>query len=212
MGKTIEIRLSDAQHRALSAEAEASGGTFFGYCREKLMAGTEIKRRPASEPIPDPADRSLRTDPVAKDLEQVRNRLDRAFHHAFAGHDLGEPASEAVPASPEPHQVLPTTWGKESTISTGPDRLSRIEDAVARLAEIVMGQQPAQAPQPQPTEPIDVDDMVSRQMAAAEAEGLTEHVPDQADIEMQHAGVRPLHKRPTRFAAASVPRHLQDVL
>lgn len=39
MGKTIEVRLNDAQYAALVAEADASGQKFFEHCRTKLVAG-----------------------------------------------------------------------------------------------------------------------------------------------------------------------------
>lgn len=172
MGKTLQIQLSDAQHAALSAEAQASGVTsFFGYCRSKLLAGTEIRRKPAEVSL----------EPIAAALAAMA------------------PKEQTVQVPPQPAEDLPPS-----------DRLSRIEDAVARLTEFVLATQ--QQPQPQPVEPPNVDDMVEFQLRQAEAEGLTEHVPDQAEVEMHHAGVRPLQKRQMPFSAATVARHLQDVL
>lgn len=91
------------------------------------------------------------------------------------------------------------------------DRIARIEDAVARLTDYVMGQAAPAQPQ-HPTEPPSVDDIVNAQFADAEAHGLTEHVPDVDEEVMQHAGVRPLSRRPIPFSANSAPRHLQQLL
>ena len=179
MGKTLQIQLSDAQHAALSAEAQASGvASFFGYCRSKLLAGTEIRRKPAEVSL----------EPIAAALAAMAPK---------------EPPNTATVPEPKlpPAAAHPVVHD---------DRLSRIEDAVARLTEFVLATQ--QQPQPQPVEPPNVDDMVERQLRQAEAKGLTEHVPDQAEVEMHHAGVRPLQKRQMPFSAATVARHLQDVL
>ena len=162
MGKTIEIRLSDAQHAALTVEADASGTTFFGYCRAKLLNETNTQAR---EPV-------VIERPIAP-------------RHA----------------TPKVAAVAPPVV----------DRIARIEDAVARLTEVVMqGYQPQE--QPMAAEPPSVDDIVNAQFAEAEAAGLAEHVPDEADVEMQHSGVRPLQRRPTPFSAANAPKHLQQFL
>lgn len=50
MSKVIEIRLSDAQHAALTAAIEASGEKFFDYCRNRLMAGTHLPTIQAAPP------------------------------------------------------------------------------------------------------------------------------------------------------------------
>lgn len=175
MGKTLQIQLSDAQHAALSAEAQASGVTsFFGYCRSKLLAGTEIRRKPAEVSL----------EPIAAALAAMAPK-------------------EPAPIEP-PVTSLP--------VSQADIRLSRIEDAVARLTDFVLSNHQQQPEQQQQFAPPDVDDMVERQLRQAEAKGLTEHVPDQAEVEMHHAGVRPLQKRQMPFSAATVARHLQDVL
>ena len=180
MGKTLQIQLSDAQHAALSAEAQASGVTsFFGYCRSKLLAGTEIRRKPAE----------ISLEPIAAALA------------AMAPTAVSTYVEQVVAPPPQPSENIPEA-----------DRLSRIEDAVARLTEFVLANHQQQPEQPQQFAPPDVDDMVERQLRQAEAEGLTEHIPDQAEVEIQHAGVRPLAKRTMPFAAQNVPRHLQDVL
>lgn len=92
------------------------------------------------------------------------------------------------------------------------DRISRIEDAVARLTEFVLNGQVPAAPPSSPLEPIDVDSLVDAQFREAEASGLTEPMPDETEIEMQASGVRALSRRPIPFSARGVPRHLQDVL
>jgi hypothetical protein len=167
MGKTIEVRLSDAQHAYLWAEAEAAGQPFFGYCRAKLVA-----------------------------------------------------ASVATPAQPKPRVIVPqfsVATVKAALKQTEPqpapadDRIARIEDAVARLTSYVMGQAEPAAEQQQADDPIDVDSIVNAQFQDAEANGLTEHVPDENEEVMQHAGVRPLSRRPMKYSAHSTPRHLQQL-
>lgn len=151
MGKTIEVRLSDAQHAQLVAEAEASGESFFGYCRSKLTAVS---------------------------VQAIRDR------------------SVVVPTRP--------------TTSTSDDRIARIEDAVARLSEIVLqGHQPVAAQEAQPAEHFDVEDLVNEQFAEAEASGLTERIPDEVEEVMAQSGMRPLSRRPIRFS--TTPRHLQGL-
>lgn len=152
MGKTIEVRLSDAQHAQLVAEAEASGDSFFGYCRSKLT--TQL--------------------------------LD---------------AFPLTPANPAPRVTIKPT---------ADDRIARIEDAVARLSEIVLqGHQPVAAQEAQPAEPFDVEDLVNEQFAEAEASGLTERIPDEVEEVMAQSGMRPLSRRPIRFS--TTPRHLQGL-
>lgn len=166
MGKTIEVRLSDAQYAALSAEAAASGQKFFEYCRAKLVAAT-----------------------------------------------VASPAQPKHPAIITKFNLVPELR-QEAPAPPADDRIARIEDAVARLTEYVLQGQPTpdQAQPEQPQQPIDVDSLVDAQFAEAEAAGLTEHVPGVDEEVMQHAGVRPLSRRPMRFSANTAPRHLQDML
>jgi hypothetical protein len=161
MGKTIEVRLSDAQHAALSEAAKASGTTaFFSFCRDMLMAGLEMNAK-----APGPERTAVRPQ-------------------------IKQPMAVETPAD---------------------DRISRIEDAVQRLTDYVLqGQQPA--PEAPPQQPIDVDSIVNAQFAEAEAQGLTEHVSDEAEQQLAESGVRPLSRRPTPFSAGSAPRHLQQLL
>jgi hypothetical protein len=167
MGKTIEIRLSDAQHAALTEahQANPDGRPFYGFCRDMLMAG-----------LTEPKPVLLR---VAPQLSPGRSATVRV-------------AATNAPA------------GK-----TADDRIARIEDAVARLTDYVMGSQ--QPSDPQPEQPIDVDSLVDAQFAEAEAQGLTHREPDENEEVMRHAGVRPLSRRPPRFSANSAPRHLQSL-
>ena len=164
MGKTIEIRLSDAQHATLMAEAEASGHPFFGYCRAKLLSDSIV--RPEESPVV-----------MARTLVP------------------GKPAVRAAPAP---------------TIPSADDRFARLEDAVAKLTEYVL--QGSQAQPMDAAEPPSVDDLVNAQFAQAEAEGLTEHVPDEAEVAMETSGVRPLHRRPQPFSPAVAPRHIAQML
>lgn len=53
MGRTVEIKLNDAQYAALSAQVEASGQRFYDYCRNKLMADlSPYGRSPVMEALP----------------------------------------------------------------------------------------------------------------------------------------------------------------
>jgi hypothetical protein len=183
MGKTIEVWLSDAQSAALSAEAEASGMKFFEFCRAKLVA--DVTAKPVSLRIP-PQLTGGRSTTI-----QVAEADAPAKVAEFA---------ERLAALPEPQRPPED------------DRISRIEDAVARLTEFVLqGQQPALA-EAQPQQPLDVDSIVNAQFAEAEAAGLTEHVPDEAEQQLAESGVRPLSRRPIPFSANSAPRHLQQLL
>jgi hypothetical protein len=178
MGKTIEVRLSDAQYAYLWAEAEAAGQPFFGYCRAKLVAATVAS--PAQPKLP-------------------------AVQPMFT-------ASELIPERVV--DIKPGLVARTAPLATpaADDRIARLEDAIARLTDHVLGQAEPTAQQQEQYAPPDVDSIVDAQFAAAEAEGLTEVQPDQADIEMQHAGVRPLSRRPMPFSASNTPRHLQQLL
>ena len=92
-------------------------------------------------------------------------------------------------------------------------RISRIEEAINGLTAFLTQQYAAanQPAEPQFAQPIDLDAMVDSQVAQAEAEGRTEYVPDPVREVMHVAGVRPLQKRPTPFAATNQPRHLQGL-
>lgn len=157
MGRSIEVRLSDAQYAQLSAEAEASGQKFFEYCRAKLTIAAPPTTRTTTLIVP-------------------------AVHRA--------------PVQPAPAD----------------DRISRIEDAVARLTQYVLAdkQEPTepQSEQPQAAAPFDVDSIVNEQFSEAEAQGLTQHVPDVNQEVMNAAGVRPLSRRPVPFSPQTAPRHL----
>lgn len=183
MGKTIEIRLSDAQHAALIAEAESAGRHLFDHCRHKLTEKFVVKaehsrfesyyRRKPFDMVQD----------AKRGLEQANVR-----------------EAERMVAGPP------------SVIHDDNARMSRIEDALARLSEYVLGgQQPTETQPEQPHDPIDVDSLVSAQFAEAEAQGLTEHVPDEAEQQLANSGVRPLSRRPIPFSAHSAPRHLREL-
>lgn len=175
MGKVIEIRLSDAQHAALSAEAEASGHRFFEYCRIKLTTENQAL--------------SYGTSPMASDLAVVKADNERKL----------------IQARLREAERLPPPMIVEN------DRISRIEDAVARLTDYVLkGHAPTEMPA-QPAAPVDIDAMVAASFQEAEAQGLTEHVPDEAETELQTSGVRPLSRRPVPFSPATVSRHLQQI-
>lgn len=163
MGKTIEIRLSDAQHAALIAEAATYGRHLFDHCRHKLTEKFIVEAQYAKP-----------------ELERLRVR-----------------EAERVVA------------GRPPVIRDDDARMSRIEDALSRLTEYVLGGQ--QPTQPQPADPIDVDSLVNAQFAEAEAQGLTEHVPDEAEQQLASSGVRPLSRRPIPFSAHSAPRHLREL-
>lgn len=92
-------------------------------------------------------------------------------------------------------------------------RISRIEQAIDGLTAFLTQQYAAanQPAEPQPPQPIDLDSMVDTAAAQAEAEGRTEYVPDPVREVMHVAGVRPLAKRPTPFAAGNQPRHLHGL-
>jgi hypothetical protein len=92
------------------------------------------------------------------------------------------------------------------------DRISRIEEAIANLTNFVLQGQPAAPDQAHPQDPIDVESLVDRQFREAEAQGLTEHVPNETEQHMADSGVRPLSRRPQPFSANSAPRHLQQLL
>jgi hypothetical protein len=181
MGKTIEVRLSDAQYAALSAEAEASGQTFFGYCRSKLTANADAH--------------TYGVGPMMRDLPAIRAENNRKLTEAFMRE------AERVPPYiiPEPD-----------------DRIGRLETMMMEMGRAIQNlANPAYVAEPQlqePQEPVDVDSIVNAQFAEAEAQGLTEHVPDENEEVMQHAGVRPVMRRPTPFSASNAPRHLQQLL
>lgn len=176
MGKTIEVRLSDAQYAALFAEAEGLGRKLFEHCRAKLVATTN--------------DLSYGESPAMRALPLLRADNERKLAEGRL-REAERPLPRIIPAD---------------------DRIARLEDAIARLTNHVLGQAEPAAQQQEQYAPPDVDSIVDAQFAAAEAEGLTEVQPDQADIEMQHAGVRPLSRRPMPFSSANVPRHLQQLM
>jgi len=182
MGKTIEIRLNDAQHLVLLAEAAASGRHLFDHCRIKLMQN-----------LTTPAPVSLRVPPQLTGGRSMSVQVAEADAPAkvaeFAERLAALPDTRPPPASDDA-------------------RMSRIEDALSRLTEYVLGGQ--QPTEPQPADPIDVDSLVSAQFAEAEAQGLTEYVPDEAEQQLASSGVRPLSRRPIPFSAHSAPRHLRD--
>lgn len=164
MGKVIEIRLSDAQHAALTEAHNASGGTFFEFCRAKLMDGL--------------------TTPLQRSPKLERARIDHA--------------ERLVQGQPR--------------VIAEDDRISRIEDALTRLTDYVLqGQAPDEAQHQQAAAPVDIDSLVNAQFAEAEAAGLTQHVPDEADVQMAQSGVRPLSRRPVPFSASGGPRHLREL-
>jgi hypothetical protein len=165
MGKTIEIRLSDAQHAALLFEAESAGRHLFDHCRHKLTEKFIVQAQYAKP-----------------ELERLRVR-----------------EAERVVA------------GRPPVIHDDNARMSRIEDALARLSEYVLGGQPTETQPEQPHDPIDVDSLVSAQFAEAEAQGLTEYVPDEAEQQLANSGVRPLSRRPIPFSVHSAPRHLREL-
>jgi len=156
MGKTIEIRLSDAQHAQLTAEAASEGLPFFGYCREKLTAQMTTRLPPT------PANPGPRLSPPPKLPED--NRIDRL---------------EAMMME-----------------------MGRAIQNLANPAYVVEGPQ-------EPEDPIDVDSIVNAQFQEAEAQGLTERVPDENEEVMRYAGVRPLARSAPKFS--STPRHLQGL-
>jgi len=181
MGKTIEIRLSDAQHAALIAAAEASGRHLFDHCRMMLMQN-----------LTTPVQRTIKPKFAHGELSPTIvnvGSVDRNGVHPDNGQTYGRsPAMEALPDDA---------------------RMSRIEDALSRLTEYVLGGQ--QPTEPQPPDLIDVDSLVSAQFAEAEAQGLTEYVPDEAEQQLASSGVRPLSRRPIPFSAHSAPRHLREL-
>jgi hypothetical protein len=184
MGKTIEIRLNDAQHLALLTEAASSGRHLFDHCRIKLMQN-----------LTTPAPVSLRVPPQLTGGRSMSVQVAEADAPAKVAE-----FAERLAALPDTHR-LP---------ASDDARMSRIEDALSRLTEYVLnGQQPTE-PQ-QPHDPIDVDSLVSAQFAEAEAQGLTEYVPDEAEQQLASSGVRPLSRRPIPFSAHSAPRHLREL-
>lgn len=124
-------------------------------------------------------------------------------------------ATVASPAQPKRPVIVPqfTQVPEMSQAAPTPpadDRIARIEDAVARLTDYVMGQAAPEAQQP--SEPLDVDSIVNAQFAQAEAAGLTEHIPDVEEELMLASGVRPISRRPVPFSAHGGPKHLQQLL
>lgn len=179
MSKTIEIRLSDAQHAALTAEVEASGERFFDYCRAKLLAGANAQ--------------TYGIGPAMRELPAIRAENERKLAEA-----------RIREAERFPPRVIPEQ----------DDRISRIEDAVARLAEIVLQRRAEPDPidqddEPQPTgTQDDFETIMARRMSEAGAQGLTrpqaapvqEQTDDDRDYEM--VGVRPFRKPgPPAFSA-----------
>jgi hypothetical protein len=214
MGKSIEIRLSDAQYAALSAEADAAGVPFFGHCRAKLVANMtaaqpsliDYRKYYAGPKTVDTVDQPYGRGPTLAGLPSVIAENERKL--AKARIREAEMRTHVIPVIPAPAD----------------DRIARIEDAVARLTEYLIDRGPPTqqyassdysiaTPEPQKvTEPIDVDSLVDAQFRDAEANGLTEHIPDADEEVMQHAGVRPLSRRPQRYSANSGPSHLQELL
>jgi hypothetical protein len=187
MGKTIEIRLSDAQHAALIAQAAAYGRHLFDHCRMKLM-----------ENLTTPALVSLRVPP------QLTGGRSTTVQVA----ETDAPAKVAEFA--ERLAALPDTRRAPASDNV---RMSRIEAMMVEMSQAIHNlANPAYIVEPQqPADPIDVDSLVSAQFAEAEAQGLTEHVPDEAEQQLASSGVRPLSRRPIPFSAHSAPRHLREL-
>ena len=192
MGKTIELELSDALYAQVSTEAEACGQGLFGYIRAKLATREGPTRRPD----------------VIREADQERpsalNKRRVPVEYDQDGNTLPPRDARHMPT----HAGAPMDPGAFAEA-----RISRIEQAIDGLTAFLTQQYAAanQPAEPQPPQPIDLDSMVDTAAAQAEAEGRTEYVPDPVREVMHVAGVRPLAKRPTPFAAGNQPRHLHGL-
>ena len=193
MGKTIELELSDARYAQVSAEAEASGQRLFAYIRAKLT----------SQPAPQWCKDVIREgDPLPLREKSDNRRVPVEYDH------------DRNTLPPRDVRFTPTDAGAPMDPGAFADaRFARIEETLNGLTAFLTQQYAAanQPSEPEPPQPIDLDAMVDSQVAQAEAEGRTEYGPDPVREVMHVAGVRPLQKRPTPFAASNQPRHLQGL-
>ena len=183
MAKTIELELSDALYAQVSAEAESSGQRLFAYIRSKL----------SSHPAP-----QRRKDVIREDDDQQ------------AGCDKISAIYRSGELLPQAAIARQNSVARDDVAEA---RFARIEETLSGLTAFLTQQYAvaAEPAEPQPAQPIDLDAMVDSQVAQAEVEGRTEYVADPAREVMHVAGVRPLAKRPTPFAATNQPRYLQGL-